>query len=104
MSRIVWTVRDKLGFPAPINADGKRSQPFWSSKSRVERIIKNVAAYAGFEPYEISWEDFCSTWVPELTSAECLVGVNWSGKLAVCYDIEPERLARSVQTLIDEPQ
>jgi hypothetical protein len=27
--------------------------PFWSTKSRAERVIANVAAYAGFELVEV---------------------------------------------------
>jgi hypothetical protein len=103
-NRVLWTVRDAGGFPAPVTASGKRAQPFWSSRSRVERIVKSVPAYSGFEPYEVSWEDFCNKWVPGLANDGLLIGVNWSGKRAVGYDIEPERLQQSVQALIDNPQ
>ena len=100
----MWTVRDEGGFPAPMTSSGKRAQPFWSSRSRVERIIKTVPAYSGFEPHEISWEDFCGKWAPGLTNDNLLVGVNWSGKRAIGYDIEPERLVECVQAMIDNPQ
>ncbi len=42
----LWTVRDQRGFPQPMTNDGYRAQPFWSSLSRVQRIVKNVPAYA----------------------------------------------------------
>ncbi|HEY2787522.1 MAG TPA: DUF2750 domain-containing protein [Fimbriiglobus sp.] len=103
-SRVVWTVRDDGGFPAPKTSSGQRAQPFWSSRSRVEKIIKNVPAYADFEPYEITWDDFCEKWVPGMTKDGLLVGVNWSGKRAVGYDIEPERLKQSVEAVIENPQ
>jgi hypothetical protein len=103
-TRSLWTIRDEGGFPAPIDFTGKRSQPFWSSRSRVERIIKSVPAYHGFEPYEISWDDFCSKWVPGLATDGLLVGVNWSGEQATGYDIEPEQVQQCVQTMIDEPR
>jgi hypothetical protein len=103
-TRVVWTVRDEGGFPAPMTSSGKRAQPFWSSRSRVERIIKTVPAYSGFEPYEVSWEDFCDKWVPDFVKDDLLVGVNWSGKRAVGYDIEPENLVRSVEAVIENPQ
>jgi Protein of unknown function (DUF2750) len=101
---VVWTIRDNDGFPAPVTSSGKRAQPFWSSRSRVERIIASVPAYSAFEPYEVSWEDFCNKWVPGLTRDGCLVGVNWSGKRALGYDLEPRRVAECVQALIDTPQ
>jgi len=103
-TRAVWTVQDEGGFPAPPTSSGKRAQPFWSSRSRVERIIKTVPAYAGFEPYEVSWVDFCDKWAPGLAKDGLLVGVNWSGKRAVGYDLEPERLVQCVQAVIDNPQ
>jgi hypothetical protein len=102
--RVVWTVRDEAGFPAPLTSGGQRAQPFWSSRSRVERIIKSVPAYSGFEPYEISWEDFRNRWVPNLIRDGLLVGVNWSGKRAVGYDSEPERLVRNVEAMIKNPR
>ena len=102
--RVVWTVRDTDGFPAPLTASGKRAQPFWSSRSRVERIIKSVPVYSGFEPYEISWEEFCTRWVRDLAKSGLLVGVNWSGNRAKGYDFDPDQLVRSVQAVIDNPQ
>jgi hypothetical protein len=101
--RVLWTIRDDNGFPAPMTSSGRRAQPFWSTRSRVERVIKSAAAYADFEPHEVSWEDFCNKWVPTLTGGAFLVGVNWSGKNVVGYDIEPEQVQQSVQSLIDEP-
>ena len=101
-ARIVWTIRDAGGYPAPMTASGQRAQPFWSSRSRAERIIKTVPAYAGFEPREIAWDDFCRKWAPGLAADGLLVGVNWSGKDATGYDLPPSRLVESVQACIDE--
>ena len=99
-SRVLWTVRDDGGFPAPITSSGKRAQPFWSSLSRVQKIIDSVPAYAEFEPHEISWEDFCSKWVPGLENDGLLAGVNWSGPHAIGYDIEPHKIQECVQSTI----
>lgn len=102
--RIVWTVKDAGGFPAPKTSTGRRAQPFWSSRSRVERIIRTVPAYAGFTPHQIEWAEFCAKWVPGLKRDQILVGVNWSGSKAVGFDLEPEDVARSVQAMIENPQ
>jgi hypothetical protein len=64
----VWTVRDEGGYPAPKNREGRRAQPFWSSRSRVDRIIKNVPAYTGFEPEEIPLSGFVNERLSELES------------------------------------
>ena len=95
-NRSVWTIRDEGGFPAPVG-DGGRVQPFWSSLSRVQRVIKTVPAYAGFSPHEISWEDFRVKWVPGLTKDGLKVGVNWSGPRAVGYDAEPDMVRQSIE-------
>jgi len=97
-NRVVWTVRDEGGFPAPNTQEG-RAQPFWSSLSRVQRIIKTVPAYGGFQPHEISWAEFCERWVPGLTKDGIRVGVNWSGPRAVGYDIEPHLVQQYVETV-----
>jgi hypothetical protein len=99
-NRIVFTVFDSGGYPAPMTSDGKRAMPFWSTRSRAVRIIRQVPAYAGFEVQEVSWEKFRDTWVPELTAADQLVGVNWSGPNARGFDIEPARVRASVEALI----
>ncbi len=96
----VWTVNDDEGFPAPLNADGRRSAPFWSSLERVQVIIANVDAYAGFRPREISWTDFRDKWLPGLERDGLLVGVNWSGSNATGYDIEPADVRRNVEAAI----
>jgi hypothetical protein len=77
--------------------------PFWSSRSRVERIIETVPAYRGFSPHRLSWEEFRDAWVPGLERDGILVGVNWSGERAVGYDIQPSELKQYVEALIDNP-
>ena len=101
-SRVLWTLEDDEGYPAPLNQEGKRSMPFWSSLARVEKIIKEVPAYAGFRPAQFSWDEFVNRWVPELAAAGELVGVNWSGKLATGYDAEPEAVVRNVNYYLQQ--
>ena len=83
----VWGIRDDNGFPAPIAADGARAMPFWSLRSRAERAIATVDAYAGFQPVPIELGEFRSRWLPGLTEDGLLVGVNWSGARATGYDV-----------------
>jgi len=99
-ARVLWTIRDAGGFPAPMTPSEYRVQPFWSSCSRAQRIIKNVAAYGEFKPFEVSWDDFCSSWVHRLARDNIKVGVNWSGKNAVGYDLDAALVQRVVQAAI----
>ena len=93
----VWTVRDERGYPTVTNREGRRAQPFWSSRSRVERVIKNVPAYKGFEPEEIPLNTFLEKWVSGLEGDGSLIGVNWSGTRAVGYDLEPQDVRESIE-------
>ena len=102
-TKVLWTIRDVGGYPAPKGGTGKRAQPFWSSRARVERIIATVPAYRDFEVEEISWTTFCESWVPGLIRDGLLIGVNWSGPRAVGFEIEPERVRQSVQAMIENP-
>ena len=93
----VWTLRDSTGFPAPKNSEGRRAQPFWSSRGRVERIIASVPAYSSFSVVEIRWTEFCERWIPGLAKDRILVGLNWSGAHATGYDVEPEDVLLNVR-------
>ena len=98
--RTLWTIRDSGSFPAPKNSEGERVQPFWSSLSRVQKIIETVPAYAGFEPFDISWSDFTARWVPGLEKDRVLVGVNWSGYRATGYDIAASKVKEYIESYI----
>ena len=95
--RRLWTVKDGGGYPAPLTSSGARAQPFWSSLSRVERIIRTVPAYSVFSPHELSWEEFRDRWIPDFTKHAMKVGVNWSGPHAKGYDVDPA----DVQTRVE---
>jgi Protein of unknown function (DUF2750) len=100
--RKVWTIKDDGGFPAPLKPGGVRAQPFWSTLSRVERILKTVPAYSGFGPYELSWDEFRNRWIPSMTRDGLLVGVNWSGPRATGYDLEPLAVQRAIEFEISQ--
>ena len=93
---LLWTIRDENGFPAPLNNEGKRAQPFWSSRGRVEKMISTVSAYAGFTPYELDLHVFMERWIPGLARDEILIGVNWSGDSATGFDVDPAQVAKNI--------
>ncbi len=102
--RRVWTIRDEGGYPAPMKSSGQRAQPFWSSPRRVQKIIKTVPAYAGFEPEEISWEEFRDKWLVGFQRDGLLVGVNWSGPHATGMDLPPDWVRKCVEQSIENLQ
>ena len=101
-TKTVWTIKDAGGYPAPVTSSGKRSQPFWSTRSRIERIKKAAPDYAEFEPVEISWDDFRDNWLTKLEQDGLLVGVNWSGKNVTGYDLDPPWVRSAVEACIVE--
>jgi hypothetical protein len=97
--RRVFTIEDNDGIPAPENRDGCRAMPFWSTRSRAERVIATVPAYAKFRVRELSLEEFAARWLDDLERDGLLVGVNWSGAAATGYDVEP----RDVRAWLSNP-
>ena len=95
----VWTIKDIGGFPAPKNSKGVRTMPFWSSESRAKIIIKSVPAYFGFEPVELDLDEFHNYWLMELKNQGQLVGINWSGKNAVGYDLPTDILINWIEKI-----
>jgi hypothetical protein len=100
--KIVWTIKDNNGFPAPMNRDGVRTMPFWSSERRVKTIIKEVPAYHSFQPFKIKINDFYEHWLPGLAKDRLLLGVNWSGKNALGYDIDSETAKKNIDYYIEK--
>jgi hypothetical protein len=89
----VWTIRDAAGHPAPKDATGQRAMPFWSKRSRAERVIGAVAAYRGFAVVQIPVPDWLDSWLPGLHQDGLLVGVNWAGARATGFDLAPSQVA-----------
>ena len=94
----VWGIRDGGGFPAPLNGDGERAMPFWSLRSRAERVVSTVPAYAAFEVVEVPLDAFLTRWLPGLERDGLRVGLNWSGSRATGYDMAPPAVLAQLQT------
>lgn len=96
--RSVWGISDAGGFPAPLNGDGQRAMPFWSLRSRAERVVSTVAAYADFVVVvEVALDQFLSLWLPGLERDGLRVGINWSGPRATGYDLAPSEIRKRLQ-------
>ncbi len=93
--RVVWGVKDSGSCPAPMTPDGYRAMPFWSKRSRAEKITQNVQAFAGMEPFEITLDEWRDKWLPDLERDGIRVGLNWSGKRAVGYDLPVADILRN---------
>lgn len=51
-----------------------------------------VPASNKFKPVEMDLDDFYDYWLKDSKTQEQLVGINWSGKNAIGYDLPPDIL------------
>ena len=70
--------------------------PFWSLRSRAERVIAGVTAYEHFVVFEVPLAEFRSTWLTGLERDGLLVGLNWSGPSATGYDLAAVDVERNL--------
>ena len=93
--REVFGIKDDGGFPAPKNGSGDRAMPFWSKRSRAEKVCASVPAYEGFQIVALLLTEWRERWLPGLAKDGLRVGINWSGTRATGYDLTvDEVLAR----------
>lgn len=83
----VWAIRDSNGYPAPKGSDGERAMPFWSTRSRAQKIIDTVPSYAGFEPDELELQRWLEKWLPGLEKDGLKIGLNWYGDQATGWHL-----------------
>lgn len=93
--RVVWTVKDSGGVPAPQTPEG-RAMPFWSKESRAQKVIDNVPAYADCEVLEVPLGELRERWLPGMQRDGLRFGLNWSGASATGYDLPPEDVERNL--------
>ena len=99
---MVYTLEDDGGIPCPTNGQGKTTMPFWSSRTRAEKITILVTAYEGFRVREIPLEMFLEKWLPGLVRDGVDVGINWSGQKAMGYDVDPAGLRQEIEESLSE--
>jgi hypothetical protein len=93
---LVWAVSNHRGFPTAKNGDGQSAVPFWSLRSRAERIIASVDAYAGYTTESIPLDAWRERWLPDLSKEGLYIGLNWSGAHATGYDLSADDVAQGL--------
>jgi hypothetical protein len=97
-NREVWTVRKGDVFAKLTLGDGRITTPFWSTRSRVERVIKSIPVYAGSEPVRIPFDEFIRDWIPPIQQEGGLLGINWSGASLRGFNLDAEFVLRAIQS------
>ena len=78
--------------------------PFWSSATRLARIRSQHPKYRQYEIDEIPLSKFLDAVVPQLAAEDIRIGVNWSGKRLVGYDISADDLQANIQYWVDKDE
>jgi hypothetical protein len=79
---------------------GQEVVPFWSSRSRLETITKNLPKYRAFQFDEIPFQAFSREVLPRLEAEGLLVGINWSGPRLVGYNVPVADVRRNLDSWI----
>lgn len=99
----VFGLADEAGFPAPRTAAGHRAMPFWSRRSRAERVRSTVPAYRALQVVALPVEVWRERWLTGLTADGLRVGLNWSGPQPSGDDLPPEEVARRLVEAVTPP-
>lgn len=81
----MFALLENDSFPVLRISDGD-VVPFWSSRSRVDRVRQEHAKYEKYQVEEITLGDFFAKTLPLLDEEHIRVGVNWSGSRLTGYD------------------
>ena len=82
---------------------GQEVIPFWSSRSRVEKVQQMHANLRAFAITQLSLAEFLEL-LPKLEADRVRVGANWSGKRLTGYDVEVRDVQAGLQYWLDKRQ
>lgn len=88
----VFGLGNAQGFATPEIEPGRRAMPFWSRRSRAERVRSTVLEYRSLRVVALPLEQWRDVWLPGLARDGLRVGVNWSGPRASGEDLAPDEV------------
>ena len=96
----VWTFTEE-GDDLVIPVKEGEAIPFWSSKSRLMKICSYHAKYSRYERASLPFAEFLKM-LERLSAEKISIGVNWSGKSMVGYDVQAEELLTQLRSAINK--
>ena len=94
---IVWTIEKNGEYVTSNNRYGTKSFPWWSSRERVLKQLKQVPAYKGYKQIGFEWPVFLNEWVPSLKQTNCLLGINYAKTENVGFDLPIQEVINAVE-------
>ena len=80
-TKLLWTIEFEDGALLQwFEDDGSQVLPFWSSESRVTKVIKLLKDFDGGVPASIELDEFEADWVQDLVESNIRIGPNWAGE------------------------
>jgi hypothetical protein len=76
--------------------------PFWSSRSRVEKVQGTHPKYASFEIDETPLDTFLTEVLPRFDAHATRVGANWSGPRLTGFDYSVPDVRKNLEYWIQE--
>ena len=95
-SDLIWTIEKNGEFVTSPNRNGTKCFPWWSSRERVLKQIKDVPAYKGYVQSGYEWSTFLREWVPSLKEARCLLGINYAGEENTGFDLPIDEVINAI--------
>jgi hypothetical protein len=91
----VFTFMDDDSFLV-FRKNDKEVIPFWSSRTRLEKIAKMHPKYSSSVIFEFSLAEFMNKTLLQLEEENICIGVNWSGPRLVGYNIPISELRTNI--------
>ncbi|MFL1456378.1 DUF2750 domain-containing protein [Marinobacter sp. GN3S48] len=94
---MVWTIEKNGEYVTSDNRFGTKCFPWWSSRERVLKQLKQVPAYKGYQQIGFEWHVFLNEWVPGLKQAGCLLGINYAKPENIGFDLPIQEVINAVE-------
>ena len=94
---MVWIIEKNGEYVTSDNRFGTKCFPWWSSRERVLKQLKQVPAYKGYQQIGFEWHVFLNEWVPILKQAGCLLGINYAKPENIGFDLSIQEVINAVE-------
>ncbi|WP_039978439.1 DUF2750 domain-containing protein [Shewanella decolorationis] len=96
-TKLLWTIEFEDGSLLQwFEEDGSQVLPFWSSESRVTKVIELLKDFDSGVPTSIEFDEFEAEWVLDLVASNIRIGPNWTGENLSGTTFEANEMIRRI--------